>query len=49
MDDTQQNLAYGKVWPDLPGIFVNLTWDWDSQVEVFNITENNFEINRLII
>jgi len=27
-------IAFGKVWPDLPGIYVNTTWDWDSQTAV---------------
>ncbi|XP_076803980.1 sucrase-isomaltase, intestinal-like [Clavelina lepadiformis] len=28
-------IAFGKVWPDLPDIYINTTWDWDSQTETF--------------
>uniref|UniRef100_H2ZBD9 alpha-glucosidase n=1 Tax=Ciona savignyi TaxID=51511 RepID=H2ZBD9_CIOSA len=27
-------IAFGKVWPDLPGIYVNTSWGWDDQTKV---------------
>ena len=34
MSDPDGVIAWGKVWPDLPGIYVNTSWDWESQIEV---------------
>ncbi|XP_078486588.1 sucrase-isomaltase, intestinal [Ciona intestinalis] len=28
-------IAFGKVWPDLPGIYINTTWEWDDQTATF--------------
>ncbi|EGW08982.1 Maltase-glucoamylase, intestinal [Cricetulus griseus] len=30
------DIVWGKVWPDFPGIVVNSSLDWDSQVEDMN-------------
>jgi len=32
--DENGEIAWGKVWPDKPGIYVNTSWDWESQTEV---------------
>ncbi|XP_011827421.1 PREDICTED: maltase-glucoamylase, intestinal-like [Mandrillus leucophaeus] len=29
------DIVWGKVWPDFPGIVVNESLDWDSQVELY--------------
>ncbi|XP_035314663.1 maltase-glucoamylase, intestinal isoform X1 [Cricetulus griseus] len=29
------DIVWGKVWPDYPGIVVNSSLDWDSQVELY--------------
>ena len=34
MKDENGNIAWGKVWPNLPGIYVNASLDWESQTEV---------------
>ncbi|XP_048837847.1 sucrase-isomaltase, intestinal isoform X2 [Brienomyrus brachyistius] len=28
-------IMWGKVWPDLPGVIVNESLDWDTQVEIY--------------
>ncbi|XP_045144841.1 maltase-glucoamylase, intestinal [Echinops telfairi] len=29
------NIVWGKVWPDLPGVVINSSLDWDTQVELY--------------
>ncbi|XP_053566084.1 maltase-glucoamylase [Bombina bombina] len=33
--DDGSGIVWGKVWPDLPGVVVNETFDWDTQVEIY--------------
>ncbi|XP_049750058.1 maltase-glucoamylase [Elephas maximus indicus] len=33
--DPDGGIVWGKVWPDLPGIVINNSLDWDSQVEQY--------------
>ncbi|MEE6501195.1 hypothetical protein FKM82_004095 [Ascaphus truei] len=28
-------IVWGKVWPDLPDVYVNTSLDWDTQVEIY--------------
>ncbi|XP_068602006.1 sucrase-isomaltase, intestinal [Brachionichthys hirsutus] len=33
--EISDNIVWGKVWPDKPGVVVNESLDWDSQVELY--------------
>ncbi|XP_006887298.1 PREDICTED: maltase-glucoamylase, intestinal-like [Elephantulus edwardii] len=33
--DPSGDIVWGKVWPDLPGVVINSSLDWDSQVELY--------------
>ncbi|CDQ95308.1 unnamed protein product [Oncorhynchus mykiss] len=33
--DLSNDIVWGKVWPDFPGVVVNESVDWDTQVEIY--------------
>ncbi|XP_075905811.1 sucrase-isomaltase, intestinal [Nelusetta ayraudi] len=33
--ELSDDIVWGKVWPDLPGVVVNESLDWDTQVELY--------------
>ncbi|KAM6201840.1 maltase-glucoamylase-like [Rhynchocyon petersi] len=34
-EPTSGDIVWGKVWPDLPGVVINSSLDWESQVEQY--------------
>ncbi|MEE6501197.1 hypothetical protein FKM82_004096 [Ascaphus truei] len=43
-------IVWGKVWPDLPNVYVNESLDWDTQVELYraHAAFPDFFLNRTI-
>lgn len=34
-DPSDGSIVWGKVWPDLPGVVINSSLDWDTQVKLY--------------